>query len=350
MRRRVPAGTWVIGLVAVLAVLVAACSDTAETTTTSAPDEPVATTTTAPPTTEAAPEMGGVIGFAYGLETEAAYFSLRGGTLAEAEARGYTLLEGSANGDCDLQVQDIENYITAEVDGIFILPFCGGAVYEDVVAQARDAGIVVGMFNPEGPVVDAAVFYDTPGGSDALSAEAVRWIEEDLAGASDYDGSFSWGLLTFDQCGDLCTTRTGTAKDAVVAATGVEPQECEAVTEDTGLECVENMLSVDPSLNMVVAVGNSSGIGAYEALVQTDRSPDTYWVGGWDGVKEAIEFVIDGEGYGGVAAINLDEQGRIVVTVLADIIEGIESSGLELLLPYTILTPADKDTAATFLP
>ena len=330
-------------VVTALFLVAAACggSDADETTTTAAAQAS---------TTEAAAQTAGTIGLAYGLENEADYFSQREHAINAAEARGYKLLEGSANGDCDQHVTDIENYISAEVDAIVILPFCGLAPYEDVVARALAAGITIVGYSQALEGGQGALLYDTLAASVELSNEAIRWINEDLTTHPEFDGSFAWALYTFDQCGEVCTTRTDTARDLIVEATGVDPFECEAVVEDEGLECAENFFQRDPSLNMIIAVGNSSGIGAYEAYAQTGRDEDLFFVGGWDGVKEAIEYVLDDGAYRGVMAIDNKVLGALIVDVPADLLEGVVQAPYEILLTYALLTPADPDLATAYLP
>ena len=68
---------------------------------------------------------GGTIAFSYGNESAGIYPIVANPARIEAEARGYEFLEGSANGDCDVQVQDVENFVAQEVDAIVVLPLCG---------------------------------------------------------------------------------------------------------------------------------------------------------------------------------------------------------------------------------
>ena len=341
-----------VGLIAVIAVLVAACgSETGDSTTTVGSETTTTaaeTTTTEAPTTTAE-ESGGVIGFAHGVENDAAYPPVSAAARAQAEARGYELLEGSANGDCEAQIGNIETYIAQVVDAIVILPFCGLDTYTDVVARAQDAGILVFGYATAFPEGDGALIYDTIPGSEELANEAVRWVENDLPAAPDYDGEFSWGLLTFDQCGAPCTERTDTARTIIVDATGVDPQECEAVQTEEGFTCVETMLQADPGMDMVIAVGSAGGLGAFEAISQTGKSPESIFVGSWDGDKEALQFLLDDTGYRGVAAISLTTIGQTVVDMPADVLEGVVPAGTDTLLPYIVITPADPDLAQSYI-
>ena len=69
----------------------------------------------------------------------------------QAESHGYEFLEGSANGDCDQQVRDVENFVAQEVDAIVVLPLCGVDPLTPVLEDATAAGITVVGYSTEVP-------------------------------------------------------------------------------------------------------------------------------------------------------------------------------------------------------
>ena len=66
-----------------------------------------------------------------------------------------------------------------------------------------------------------------------------------------------------------------------------------------------------------------------------------------DGQIEALELIADGGGENGIyrasGALILDDLGRAVADLPADLLEGGEESILEL--PYEVITPADPERA-----
>jgi ribose transport system substrate-binding protein len=355
----------VAAVVASAALIVAGCGDdddddagdasattaSDDTSATTAGDDTTATTagddTSA--TTEAAGdgESKGVIAFSYGNESAGIYPIVAEPAKIQAEARGYEFVEGSANGDCDQQVRDVENFVAQGVDAIVVLPLCGVEPLEPVLEEAAAAGIKLVGYSTEIPNGDAAIVYKNVEGAEALAAEAIRWFNEDFAGDKE---NFTWALYTYDQCGTACTDRTDPIRAAIAEATGVEPLEAESVDETSGLEAAETFLQQEPDLAMLIGINDAGALGAYQAFqgaIANGRSADTIFVAGMDGQTEALELIADGGGENGIyrasGALILDDLGRAVADLPADLLEGKETSVLEL--PYEIVTPADAARA-----
>jgi ribose transport system substrate-binding protein len=342
-----------------LALLTASCADTATTTTeaaaTTTTTAAATTTTTAAAeetTTTGAPEAKGVIGFSYGNESSGIYPIVALPAAIEAERLGYEFVEGSANGDCDKQVQDIEGMIAQGVDGLVFLPLCGPEPYATVVADAKAAGIVVVGYSTAIPGADAAIVYDNVSGGELIARDAIRWFNEEFTGDK---ASFTWALFTYDQCGRACTERTDTIRSVIVAELGIEPLEAEAVAEDTGLEATETFLQGTPTLNMLIGINDGGALGGYQAFVNQieseGRDPGEIYVGGMDGQNEALALIAEGGGPHGIyrasAALILDQLGKAVADLPINIIEGQPTNSL--LLNYELVTPADPDRAQEIL-
>lgn len=337
-----------------LTLLLAACGSEPETPTAATTDESTEDQAEEEPEPEpdAAGGEKGTIAFSYGNESAGIYPIVATPAKLEAERLGYRFIEGAANGDCDKQVQDIENFVTQGVDAIVFLPLCGQEPYQNVVNQAKAAGIVVVGYSQDIPGGDAAIVYDNIGGAQKLAAEALRWLEEDFTGNRD---EFSWALFTFDQCGAPCTQRTDPIREIIVEATGVEPLEAECVAEDCGLETVETFLQRNPNLNMVIGINDAGALGAHQAFVQqieqTGRDPGEIFVAGMDGQNEALELLAADGGPQGIyrasAALILDQLGKAVADLPINIVEGQPANSL--LLNYAVITPKDAARAQQIL-
>lgn len=289
----------------------------------------------------AEPESRGTIAFSYGNEGSGIYPIVADPARLEAERRGYEWVEGSANGDCEKQVQDIEGFVAAGVDAIVFLPLCGVDPYLPVVQSAKDAGIVIVGYSTAIPGGDSSIVYANIDGARAVAAEALRWLEEDFTGDP---ATFSWALFTFDQCGVACTDRTDPIRQIITEATGVAPLEAESVAEASGLEATETFLQADPGLNMVIGINDAGALGAYQAFViqieQDGRDPGEIFVGGMDGQNEALELLAGGDEYGIYrvsGALILDQLGKAVADLPANILEGQPPTSL--VLNYVAITP-----------
>jgi ribose transport system substrate-binding protein len=336
--------------VVVAALAAAGGGVTATTEPPAATSEPTADTSSDDTSTAgstAAAGGGGTIAFSYGNESAGIYPIVAEPARIQAESRGYEFLEGSANGDCDQQVQDVENFVTQGVDALVVLPLCGPEPLTPVLEEADAAGIVVVGYSTEVPGGDGAIVYQNVAGAEALAEEAIRWYNEDFTGDKE---AFSWALFTYDQCGTACTDRTDPIRAAIVEATGVEPLEAESVDETSGLEATETFLQQEPELAMVIGINDAGALGAYQAMqgaIANGRDAESIFVAGMDGQIEALELLAEGGGENGIyrasGALILDDLGRAVADLPADILEGEDVEILEL--PYEIITPADADRA-----
>ena len=303
---------------------------------------PSGTNATAPSGTNAtAPGGRGVIAFSYGNESAGIYPIVAGPARTEAEARGYKFIEGSANGDCDKQVKDLENFVVQKVAAIVVLPLCGVEPLKPVMADAKKAGIKVVGYSTELSGGDGAIVYKNVDGANAVAAEAVRWYNNDFKGDKT---KFAWALFTYDQCGKACTDRTDPIRAAITKATGVKPLEAESVDETSGQKATETFLQKNPDLAMVIGINDAGALGAYQAMtaaIGNGRDPGTIFVGGMDGQIEALQLIANAGGNGGIyrasGALILDNLGRAVADLPADLIEGKSVSVLEL--PYELITP-----------
>ena len=300
---------------------------------------------------DGADASAGTVAFSYGNETAGIYPIVAGPARIQAESRGYQFVEGAANGDCEQQVQDIENFIVQQVDAIVALPLCGIEPLQPTIDKAKEAGIVFVGYSTEVPNGDAAIVYQNVAGAEKVANEALRWLEEDFTGDRN---DFSWVLFTFDQCGSACTQRTDPIREIIVNATGVAPLEAAVVAEDAGLEATETFFQSNPNIAMIIGINDAGALGAYQAVLaqmRAGRDASEFFVAGMDGQNEALELLAAGGGEGGIyrasGALVLDDLGRAVADLPIDLLEGNTTENLEL--PYELITPNDAERAQAIL-
>lgn len=294
---------------------------------------------------------GGTIAFSYGNESSGIYPIVEKPAKQEAQKRGYKFIEGSANGDCNKQVNDLQNFITQRVSAIVVLPLCGSGALKSTLKQAHDAGIKIVGYSQAVPSGDAAIVYKNVDGANAVAQNAISWYKANFAGDK---SKFSWVLFTFDQCGKPCTDRTDPIRTAIIAATGVKPLEAVAADEQTGQKAMETLLQKDPTVNMVIGIDDAAALGAYQTLSQLvksgTRKGDSLYVAGMDGQLEALQLIAKGGGVGGIyrasGALILDSLGRSVADTAGDLVEGKTAPNSNVQLPYKLITPADAAEAS----
>jgi ribose transport system substrate-binding protein len=281
-----------------------------------------------------------VIGFAYGNEASGIYPLIANPAKTEATAKGYTLTEGDANGNCTKQVQNLQDFIARGVKAIVVLPLCGTSAVTHVLTQAESSKIVVVGYSQPVHGSSAAIEYNNVAGAKAVANNAIAWYHAHFKSSK----NFSWALFTYDQCGSPCTQRTNPVRQLVTKATGVKPLEAVGATAAVGYTGMQTLLQKDPSINMVIGVDDDVALGADQALVQKIRSkhvdPNTIYVAGMDGENQALKYIANNGGPEGIyrasGALDLTQIGKAVADLPIEILQGHPSTSL--FLNYDLVT------------
>jgi ribose transport system substrate-binding protein len=284
----------------------------------------------------------GVIAFSYGNESSGIYPLIADPAKAEATKRGYTFIEGDANGSCTKQVQNLQDFVARKVQAIVVLPLCGISEIKAVVHQAEAAHIVVVGYSEPVPGSSAAIEYSNVAGATALANYAVAWYHKHFTKGQ----PFSWVLFTYDQCGAPCTQRTNPVRSIVERATGVKPLEAVGAAASVGYPAMQSLLQKNPNINMVIGVDDDVALGADQALAQQiaakHRNPADIFVAGMDGENQALQLIAKGGGKYGIyrasGALNLVSIGLAVANLPIDILQGKPAGSL--FLNYDLVTTA----------
>ncbi|MDE0652578.1 MAG: substrate-binding domain-containing protein [bacterium] len=292
------------------------------------------------------PVTGGVIGFAYGFENVPIYQNVLAPALAEAERLGFEIIEGSAMGDCEAQFADIENMIASGVDAIVVLSMCPGG-YDAQFAAAQAAGIAVVTYLWDHPDADGRILLADEIPGTIIADRAIEWIDNEYQGAPE---DFSWLVHGCPPAPPGIQMRTSIPIERITAHTGIEPVEtfC-ALDPISSLDVTLETLQVDPGINMVIGITESSALGSYAAFEQTDGfDTGNVFIAGVDGELPAIELIADGGGTGGMytmsAALDLEAVGFAVVRVSQAAITGDEANST-FQTRHVPITIDDVDTA-----
>jgi ribose transport system substrate-binding protein len=291
-----------------------------------------------------------VIGFAYGFENVPIYQNVLAPALAEAERLGFEIVEGSAQGDCEAQLADIDNMIASGVDAIVVLSMCPGG-YDAQFGAAQAAGIAVVTYLWDHPDADGRILLADNIPGTLIADRAIEWIDNEYQGALE---DFSWLVHGCPPAPPGIQLRTSIPIERITAHTGVEPIEtfC-ALDPISSLDATQEVLQVDPGINMVIGITESAALGSYAAFEQTDGfDTGNVFIAGVDGELPAIELIANGGGTDGMytmsAALDLEAVGFAVVRVSQAAITGDQANSTFQTRHLTISID-DVDTAQVWL-
>lgn len=238
-------------------------------------------------------------------ETNPFFVKMKQGAQKRAAELGIELnsYAGRIDGDNESQVKAIETCIAGGVKGILITPSNTKAIVPSV-RQARDAGIlVIALDTPLEPISAADATFATDNfrageligqwaraamGSEAANAR-IALLDLDVSQPSVgvlRDQGFMQGFGI--DLGD--PNKWGDETDPRIVGHDVTQG-----NEEGGRRAMENLLAIDPRINVVYTINEPAAAGAYEALKSVGRERDVLIVsvdGGCPGVANIKAGVI----------------------------------------------------------
>jgi fructose transport system substrate-binding protein len=238
-------------------------------------------------------------------DTNPFFVKMKEGAQAGAKAHGISLqtFAGKIDGDVETQVSAVETCIASGAKGILITPSDSSAL-APVVNKARDAGLlVIALDTPFDPADTADATFATDNfkagvligqwakakmGAKAASAKIALLDLNPSQISVDYlrDNGFlqGFGIDIKDP------KRMGDETDPRIVGNDVTNG-----NEEGGRKAMENLLQLDPDINLVYTINEPAAAGAYEALRSFGKEKDALIVsvdGGCPGVKNVKEGVI----------------------------------------------------------
>lgn len=238
-------------------------------------------------------------------DTNPFFVKMREGAEAAATEAGITLRSyaGKIDGDHETQVAAIETCIADGASGILLTASDTSSIV-GAVSQARDAGLlVIALDTPLDPIdaADATFATDNFLAGELIGQWAAATLGDDAANAKiamlDLAVSQPTVGVLRDQgflqgfgidLGD--PNKWGDETDPRIVGNDVT-----AGNEEGGRKAMENLLAVDPEINVVYTINEPAAAGAYEALRSIGRENDVLIVsvdGGCPGVQNIADGVI----------------------------------------------------------
>lgn len=238
-------------------------------------------------------------------DTNPFFVKMREGAEAAAAEAGITLRSyaGRVDGDHETQVAAIETCIADGASGILLTASDTSSIV-GAVSQARDAGLlVIALDTPLDPIDAADATFAT---DNFLAGELIgQWAAAQLGDAA-ADAKIAMLDLAVSQptvgvlrdqgflqgfgidLGD--PNKWGDEDDARIIGNDVT-----SGNEEGGRKAMENLLAVDPEINVVYTINEPAAAGAYEALRSIGRENDVLIVsvdGGCPGIQNIADGVI----------------------------------------------------------
>ena len=238
-------------------------------------------------------------------DTNPFFVKMREGAEAKSEELGMTLKSyaGRVDGDHETQVAAIETCIADGASGILLTASDTSSIVT-AVQQARDAGLVViALDTPLEPIDAADATFAT---DNFLAGELIgQWAKAQLGDAA-ADAKIAMLDLSVSQ------PSVGVLRDqGFLQGMGIElgdpnkwgdetdprivGHDVTAGNEEGGRKAMENLLAIEPMINVVYTINEPAAAGAYEALKSLGRENDVLIVsvdGGCPGVANIKEGVI----------------------------------------------------------
>jgi ribose transport system substrate-binding protein len=251
------------------------------------------------------------------------------GAQGAADEAGAELIVADAQDDAQTQADDIQNFITQQVDVIVINPVDSAAIVPSVeAANQAEIPVVTVDRASEGGEVTAHIASDNVQGG----RMAGEYLFEQIGGEG-----------TVAQLEGIAGTSAAIDRgqgfqEALDAATGVELVATQTANfdRDEGFTVAQNIFQANPDLAGLFAQNDEMALGAVEAAREAGTLEDLVIVG-FDAIDDALAAIQDDDMEGTIAQ-QPSEMGRLSVEAAADIAAGEEVEE-ETLIEVLLVTP-----------
>jgi ribose transport system substrate-binding protein len=248
---------------------------------------------------------------------------------AKAAELGMTVQVSDAGGDSATQVNQIQDFITRQVNAIIYIP--AGATAAGVpVKAAEQANIPVVAVDRNAPDAPAKTFIATD--SVAAARTLGDWVVEQAGGQ---------GKLAILQ-GQIGTTpqvdRQKGFEQALESAPGLKvvAEQTADWSQDKGFAVAQDMLQATPDINIMWGQADAMALGAAQA-VSNANVPQDVLVVGFDGDTAGLQAVKDGT-IEATMVQQTQEMGRLAVQSACDLATGKQVPPTQLQEAFLLTT------------
>lgn len=236
--------------------------------------------------------------FKVGITLQSLENSYWAGVFGEVEALmkgkgwNYTIL--ACNDNSATQIQQIENYITNQVDLIMVHPSDPNAI-EDYLKQAMDAGIKVMVWDDAMKNTDVNWILDNTQLGYTIGSAAAEFINEHYSA----DNKAKVAVMNYPQTPILLERENGilSALKEIAGDKHEVIAQQPAIDAASALTNMESILQSNPDTKIVCSIGAGGDIGANEALmtVTEGKIPDDMGIFSADATQQQLEAIVNGQ-------------------------------------------------------
>jgi len=213
-------------------------------------------------------------------------------TLIKGKGWDYTILACKDNSAT--QIQQIENFITNEVDLIMVHPSDPNAI-EDYLKQARDAGIKVMSWDDAMINTDLNWILDNTKLGYVIGTAAAEFINEHYTA----DAMAEVAVMNYPQTPILLERETGilNALEEIAGGKYKVVAQQPALDAQTALTNMETILQASPETKIVCSIGAGGDIGANEAFMTVTEGniPENMGIFSADATQQQLEAIVGGQ-------------------------------------------------------
>ena len=245
------------------------------------------------------------------------------------------------------QIQQIENFITNDVDMIMVHPSDPNAL-EDYLASAREEGIKVMCWDDIMNNTDINWVLDNAKLGYAIGSAAAKFINEHYSDSN----KAKIAIMNYPQTPILLDRENGILKGLEDGAAGkyeVVAQQ-PAIDAATALTNMESILQAHPDVKVVCSIGAGGDIGANEAFMTKydGKIPADVGIFSADATEQQLEAIVNGQATRASAGFEGSNKktAEAVVALYEKLINNEKFPEKNI---YRNIMIIDKDTAAKYL-
>lgn len=254
------------------------------------------------------------------------FVSLRDGAQQAADEAGVELIISDAQNDAATQQDDVQNFVTQQVDAILVNPVDSEAVVPAVqAANQADIPVIALDRGAAGGEIATLIASDNVEGGRLAGEELIELV-----------GSGPVAQLEGIPGASPTRNRGQGFEEAINAQDAVELVASQTANFDRaeGLNVTENVLQSSPEIKGIFAQNDEMALGAVRAL--GNRAGTDVKIVGFDAVEDALKAIQDGK-MNATVAQQPDRIGSLGVENAMKVIEG-ESVDENIPVPVKLVT------------
>lgn len=266
-------------------------------------------------------------------------------TLMKAKGWDYTIL--ACNDNSATQIQQIENFITNQVDLIMVHPSDPNAI-EDYLKKAREAGIKVMSWDDKMTNTDLNWVLDNTKLGYEIGKSAAEFINKNYSA----DNKAQVAVMNYPQTPILLERETGilTALEEIAKGKYEVVAQQPALDAATALANMETIFQANPNVKVVASIGAGGDIGANEAFMTKFQSkiPNDVGIFSADATQQQLEAIVNGQA--SRASVGFEGSNKKTAAAVVDLYEKLmKGEKFEEQNLFRPLLTINADNAAEYL-